>query len=787
MLTYGVFICDRNEEVPLKSQCVRSFLKGQVVGFRSTLTYVNHTENPLEVFFRTPVDDSFAVVGLEACIDGKKIRAEIQEKEKAREKYKEAVSSGRTAAFGEEKQGDIFSLVLGNLPPKEMAVLELTMVGELNVEAGGAVRFVLPKVLKPRYTPTGSNNPLAPEVSSDSGATAKQGTGPDSYQFSLEIDDAPNIDKVTSPSHKIFADNDGEKIKVTLTEVKQTDIVILVQPKEINKPLIIVEPGLSNGENNFQKSSAIMVSFIPEFKGENNCLQAACEFVFVIDRSGSMAGSYIKDAAETLLLFLKSIPEGCYFNIIGFGSTYVHLFPESVPYNQKFGKAVKHAENLQADLGGTELFDPLKEIFSHAPKKGLPRQVFVLTDGSISNTDSVIQLVKKNSNNSRCFSFGIGSGASTTLVKGIAQAGKGAAEFIVSGERMQPKVIRSLKKAMQPSVTDVQISVTVSNNITVNVVPKEKLPPIFIGECLIVYAILHDKSTSSSPQEGKILLSGDLLAAKVEHKMNFPIKPAVKKETASQVSTIHHLAAKKLIKELELDGGKKAEIIQLSCDSNVISSQTAFIAIDQDRKQAVKGSLHSWDLMPQEEEEFMLKPPVACGGTRSSDRGFKCLIPIPPRSAPKFLSLSNDYQSVEVDQILQDHSDTKSCAIADGILEDTKFGGDSSNPLSQIINLQLANGAWELTSAISNMVGKSITDLKDACPVSCNGNMMTIWATCIVLAYLDLQLSTVKDEWELVGMKAKSWLMMQVLPQGCSYEDLQEKANQFLCDNNKLK
>ncbi|XP_046843087.1 von Willebrand factor A domain-containing protein 5A-like [Xenia sp. Carnegie-2017] len=560
MLTYGVFICDRNEEVPLKSQCVRSFLKGQVVGFRSTLTYVNHTENPLEVFFRTPVDDSFAVVGLEACIDGKKIHAEIQEKEKAREKYKEAVSSGRTAAFGEEKQGDIFSLVLGNLPPKEMAILELTMVGELNVEAGGAVRFVLPKVLKPRYTPTGSNNPLAPEVSSDSGATAKQGTGPDSYQFSLEIDDAPNIDKVTSPSHKIFADNDGEKIKVTLTEVKQTDIVILVQPKEINKPLIIVEPGLSNGENNFQKSSAIMVSFIPEFKGENNCLQAACEFVFVIDRSGSMAGSYIKDAAETLLLFLKSIPEGCYFNIIGFGSRYVHLFPESVPYNQKnLETAVKHAENLQADLRGTELFDPLKQIFSHAPKK--------------------------ENSNSRCFSFGIGSGASTTLVKGIAQAGKG-------DKITEESHATSCDRCSNFCLCFQQYNSKCSS--------KERLPRIF-GECLIVYAILHDKSPSSSPQEGKILLTGDLLGAKVEHKMKFPIKPAVKKETASQVSTIHHLAAKKLIKELELDGGKKAEMIQLSCDSNVISSQTAFIAVDQDRKQAVKGSLHSWDLIPRGE------------------------------------------------------------------------------------------------------------------------------------------------------------------------------------------
>ena len=40
----------------------------------------------------------------------------------------------------------------------------------------------------------------------------------------------------------------------------------------------------------------------------------------------------------------------------------------------------------------------------------------------------------------RCFSFGIGSGASTHLVKGIAEAGLGTSEFITSGERMQPKV-----------------------------------------------------------------------------------------------------------------------------------------------------------------------------------------------------------------------------------------------------------------------------------------------------------------------------------------------------------
>ena len=40
----------------------------------------------------------------------------------------------------------------------------------------------------------------------------------------------------------------------------------------------------------------------------------------------------------------------------------------------------------------------------------------------------------------RCFSFGIGSGASTHLVRGIAEAGRGTAEFVTRGERMQPKV-----------------------------------------------------------------------------------------------------------------------------------------------------------------------------------------------------------------------------------------------------------------------------------------------------------------------------------------------------------
>ena len=43
---------------------------------------------------------------------------------------------------------------------------------------------------------------------------------------------------------------------------------------------------------------------------------------------------------------------------------------------------------------------------------------------------------------SRCYSFGIGPNVCHRLVKGLATVSKGSAEFLVEGERLQPKVGR---------------------------------------------------------------------------------------------------------------------------------------------------------------------------------------------------------------------------------------------------------------------------------------------------------------------------------------------------------
>ena len=153
-----------------------------------------------------------------------------------------------------------------------------------------------------------------------------------------------------------------------------------------------------------------MVALHPDLPEE----QIFTEMVFLVDRSGSMSGSRINQVKDTLQIFLRSLPEGTLFNIIGFGSRFEKLFPESKEYNEStLQTATTHVEKMFANLGGTNLLSPLQAIFAEKAKEGIPRQLFVLTDGEVDNTQACLDEVRLHANTTRVFTFGIGAVCTT--------------------------------------------------------------------------------------------------------------------------------------------------------------------------------------------------------------------------------------------------------------------------------------------------------------------------------------------------------------------------------------
>ena len=98
---------------------------------------------PIEAIFIFPLDASSTVVDFSAIIQDRKIVGRVKEKQKAQETYDDAIASGQSAFLVESERDDVFTVTVGNLPPKEKATVSLTFIMELPTEHDGLVFFLI--------------------------------------------------------------------------------------------------------------------------------------------------------------------------------------------------------------------------------------------------------------------------------------------------------------------------------------------------------------------------------------------------------------------------------------------------------------------------------------------------------------------------------------------------------------------------------------------------------------------------------------------------------------------
>ncbi|XP_052814966.1 von Willebrand factor A domain-containing protein 5A-like isoform X2 [Mya arenaria] len=604
---------DKGTSVPLKSIDVNVTINGYLADVVTSLGYYNSEYDPVEAMFTFPVDDGSAVYQFEGMIDGRRVVAEIQEKEQ----------SGKSAMLLKEdtKSSDTFQCMLGNLPAGKEAELRLSYVNELPQEEDGRVRFTLPTVLNPRYCPDAGSSSVAAE-----GADyVPPSSVPYNFKMTVTIEGYHGIKAVSSDkiSLDVKLESGGKLARFEIGEEFKFDhdLCLLVEYAEPFAPQVILENGDPEKEG-LLKEDMLMVSFHPELK--EVAMATSGEYVFIIDRSGSMDGSNMKNAKEALLLFLKSLPVGCYFNVVSFGSMYDCLFNESKHYSERtLNEALMVLANMDADMGGTEIYKPLEYVLREKVQQQ-PRNVFLLTDGRVGNTEQVIGLISKHSYDTRVFAVGVGSGVSTFLVNGVVRAGKGLAEFIADDERIQPKVVSLLKCAMQMAVTNIELTWDLPPGVTPISIPTDLPVMLTVGQRLTFFAMIQRVDVHTIYATSKLTLKGKQDNNPVTFDLLFTLS---ENENSSATAPVHRLATKTQIKLLQDEEAalcveikddyynpkeniEKVEeirnkIVGVSRHGNIVSKYTSFVAVDTEGEQ-LTGELKTRQCpVPTSSEEFL--------------------------------------------------------------------------------------------------------------------------------------------------------------------------------------
>ena len=497
----GLFNIDTNEQIPLYFIDIAVDIVDQFAKVKLTHKYYNPTDNVLNTIFKFPRGVYQVFDGLTVEMNGKTLVGLVGKKENVERRYRLEERKGNTVVKTETIQHpkysrtfDLIGTNIGNILPKEFINLTFSFVQKIDISLNKRFSLMLPLTLTPKFVPSSTILNLIGKyiyegkIDKEEVKAIKESSDikyiREGSELYYEYDVNVNIHstfpikaidtKIHAPTIITQIDEFNASVSLDRTNInipnEDFELVYEIDQEALKRPklLLTLHP-------KFKDDYAFWYSFSPKeaIKDELSDLSQNIDnfqgnFVFCIDRSGSMSGGRISLAKESLLYFIRSLPDtNSNFEIISFGTMYEPMFGEFVPINEKnTDYAINMIERFDADMGGTNLKEALEYISEMGKESELQTRVFVITDGSLFDTNQCLDLIAQSvaEFNIRYFSLGIGSGCDEKLVRGIAEKGIGDCEFSKNETDITEKIIYLLESSMQIYLTDFKLTIQKTPN-----------------------------------------------------------------------------------------------------------------------------------------------------------------------------------------------------------------------------------------------------------------------------------------------------------------------------------
>ena len=470
-------------------------ITGPIARARVKQQFKNNSAFWAEGIYVFPLPEKAAVDRFKMIIGERIIEGQIKERVTAKRIYEKAKAAGKKTSLIEQQRPNVFTTSLANIAPGETISIEFEYQQLLEYR-DNSYRLRYPMVVGPRYHPSSraeKNQPesiaaaMKPLVGSNETSvvseTDRLKSTNNPTRIHIMLDAGVNLVALNSSYHKIHI-NQTSETRYSIATVGENiianrDFELVWQPELHNEPQLSVFTEIPSGTENDHYTMLTLLP--PELTYLEQKVQAR-EVIFVLDISGSMAGTSIQQAKAALATALDKLTSIDRFNVIWFNNNSDKLFPTAVEassHNRDYAK--QFIKQLQAG-GGTEMLAALKMALSKQPAFSRFRQVVFLTDGNISNEAELFNVIKNQLANSRLFTIGIGSAPNAYFMSKAANQGRGTFTYIGDINEVNKKTAALFKKLETPALINIQLSID-NDTSEYEIFPKI-IPDLYAGEPL---------------------------------------------------------------------------------------------------------------------------------------------------------------------------------------------------------------------------------------------------------------------------------------------------------------
>ena len=552
--------------LPLKRTNVTVQVTGPLASVVVTQSFANPMTSPVELEYLFPLPEKAAVVDFELLLGKRRVKGDLQELEQAHAAYDQANQAGQQAGLFEQRRPNLFSIHLANVLPGES--IQATMRYQEPVKFDdGMYEFVFPMGITPKYDRRGQTE----EAARTQAPLAKPGEAIGPVTISLALDAGMRVEDPTSPSHAMQVTRmDERRFQVQLAGevIPNKDFVMRYE-------LVQKTVAASAWTSESKTGSVFLASLVPPRLSEDYLPQPR-EFIFVLDRSGSMTGDPIAQARNALRACLRTLNPDDRFRIL--------LFDDVLEWYDHEPKSVSQVEIDRADgflaqvqgRGGTEIIAALNVVLALPEDVARTRYVLFLTDGAVSAEAAALEAVRRTLGRTRLFTFGIGPSVNRALLNRLAVLGRGTAEFLQLNEDIEGAVIRFQDRVSFPLVKNLTMAWT--NAKAWDIYPAQ-LPDLYAGQPLILCGLFTRQGNSPA----QLVVSG--LAGTQSVRMTVDLVGPPQSDPAL-ARVWARLRVDDLLEQIALDpsqlAARRAEVIGLAIDHHLVTPFTAFVAVDQD-------------------------------------------------------------------------------------------------------------------------------------------------------------------------------------------------------------